>query len=149
MPASFGSSKRFKDNESPSIVLPRWPCWAGPSYTPIRHVADVMSRDNQAAYNQSESPMNPPLDPLCAEVAPAEPLLTPYDHEHAVTYLRMLDAHSEGADWRDVSRIVLHTDPERDAHRARRAYESHLARAKWMTSEGYRQLLRSGWPSDR
>ncbi len=84
--------------------------------------------------------MNPPLDPLCAEIAPAEPLLTPYDHEHAVTYLRMLDAHSEGADWRDVSRIVLHTDPERDAHRARRAYESHLARAKWVSRHGYRQL---------
>ncbi len=108
---------------------------------PIRHVADVMSRDNQEAYNQSESPMNPPLDPLCADVAPAEPLLTPYDHEHAVTYIRMLDADAEGADWREVSRIVLHIDPDRD--------ESHLARAKWMTREGYRQLLRSGWPGVR
>lgn len=90
--------------------------------------------------------MNPPLDPLCVEVAPAELLLTPYDEEHAVTYIRMLDADSEGADWREVSRIVLHIDPDRDAAGARRAYESHLARAKWMSRHGYRQLLRSGWP---
>jgi hypothetical protein len=33
---------------------------------------------------------------------------TPYDKEHAITYMRMLDADAEGADWREVSRIVLH-----------------------------------------
>jgi hypothetical protein len=54
----------------------------------------------------------PPLNPDCADVAPAEPGLTAYDEEHAVTYLRMLDAHEEGADWRDVARIVLHIDPD-------------------------------------
>src|SRR5205814_7507757 len=64
-----------------------------------------------------------------------------------VTYLRMLDAHADGADWREVSRIVLHIDAEREPDRARRAFDSHLARAKRMTSIGYRQLLRRGWPS--
>jgi hypothetical protein len=49
----------------------------------------------------------PPLNPDCADVSPAEPGLTGYDEEHAVTYVRMLDAHEEGADWRDVARIVL------------------------------------------
>ncbi len=43
----------------------------------------------------------------------------------------------------------LHIDPDRDALGARRAYESHLARAKWVSRHGYRQLLRSGWPSAR
>jgi hypothetical protein len=66
--------------------------------------------------------------------------------DHAITYMRMLDANSEGADWREVSRIVLHIDPEREPDRAKRAYESHLARAKWMTKTGYRLLLRSGFP---
>jgi hypothetical protein len=56
----------------------------------------------------------------------------------------VLDAHNEGADWREVSRIVLHIDPEREPERARRAFESHLARAKWMTEQGYRHLLRGG-----
>jgi len=90
---------------------------------------------------------SPPLDPDVADLAPAEPVLTPYDQEHAITYLRMLDADAEGADWREVSRIVLHIDPDQDVGRARRAFDSHLARAKWMTRHGYRHLLRNGWPS--
>jgi len=75
--------------------------------------------------------------------APSGPSLTVYDDEHAVTYIRMLDADAEGADWWEVSRIVLHIDPQREPDRARRAFESHLARARWMTREGYRQLLRT------
>jgi len=31
--------------------------------------------------------------------------------------------------------------------RARRAFESHLSRAKWMTEHGYRLLLRGGAPA--
>jgi hypothetical protein len=91
--------------------------------------------------------MQPPLDPDVADLAPTEPLLTPYDQEHAITYMRMLDADAEGADWRDVSRIVLHIDPDQEVERARCAFDSHLARAKWMSREGYKHLLRYGWPS--
>jgi hypothetical protein len=69
-------------------------------------------------------------------------MLTVYDEEHAITYMRMLDADAEGADWREVSRIVLHIDPEREPDRARRAFDSHLARARWAAREGYRHLLR-------
>jgi hypothetical protein len=86
----------------------------------------------------------PPLDPDVADLAPADPTLTPYDFEHAVTYVRVLDANAEDADWREVSRIVLHIDPEREPGRARRAFDSHLARAKWAAREGYRQLLHTG-----
>jgi hypothetical protein len=63
--------------------------------------------------------MQPPLDPDVADLAPTEPLLTPYDQEHAITYMRMLDADAEGADWRAVSQIVLHIDPDQDVERAR------------------------------
>ena len=87
---------------------------------------------------------NPPLDPDIANVAPTEPALTGYDQEHLVTYLRLLDADTEGADWREVARIVLHIDPDRDPDRARHSFDSHLARAKWMTEHGYRHLLRGG-----
>jgi hypothetical protein len=83
-----------------------------------------------------------PLDPDVADIAPTERALTPYDQEHAITYMRMLDADAEGADWREVSRIVLHIDPDHDVQRARRAFDSHLARAKWMSREGYKHLLR-------
>jgi hypothetical protein len=86
----------------------------------------------------------PPLDPDVADTAPSGSELTAYDLEHLITYLRLLDADAEGAHWREVARVVLHLDPDRDPHRARRAFESHLARAKWMTEHGYRQLLRGG-----
>jgi hypothetical protein len=87
-------------------------------------------------------PMQLSLDPDVADLAPTDPALTRYDEEHLVTYLRMLDANEEGADWREVSRIVLHIDPAREPDRARRAFDTHLARAKWMSRVGYRRLLR-------
>jgi hypothetical protein len=87
-----------------------------------------------------------PRDPGAGDTAPTDEMLTPYDHEHAIMYLRLLDADAEGADWREIAQIVLHIDPEREPSRARRAYESNLARAKWMTQRGYRHLLRYGWP---
>ena len=52
-----------------------------------------------------------------------------------ITYLRMFDANADGADWREVLRIVLHIDAERAG--SGRPYDSHLARAKWMTGAGY------------
>ena len=84
----------------------------------------------------------PPLDPDVSDVAPSAPTLTAYDQEHVVTYLRLLDADAEGADWREVARIVLHLDPDQEPDRARHTYDSHLTRAKWMTEHGYRHLLR-------
>ena len=39
---------------------------------------------------------------------------------------------------------MLHRDPDREFARARRAWESHLARVRWMTEQGYRHLLRGG-----
>ena len=88
----------------------------------------------------------PPLDPDVADCAPTESMLTPFDTEHIITYLRMLDADAEGADWREVARIVLHIDPGREPERARGAFDSHLIRAKWMAREGYKLILRDGFP---
>jgi hypothetical protein len=88
----------------------------------------------------------PPHDLEVADLAPDEPALTPYDQQHAVTYVRLLDAEKDNANWREVARIVLHIDPDTDLARARRCYESHLARAKWAARHGYRHLLSRGWP---
>ncbi|MGQ0585253.1 MAG: DUF2285 domain-containing protein [Alphaproteobacteria bacterium 65-37] len=84
----------------------------------------------------------PLLDPPVSDTVPVEAVLTGYDEQHLVTYLRLLDADAEGADWREVANIVLHIDPDREPERARQVWESHLARAKWMTESGYRHLLR-------
>jgi hypothetical protein len=82
-----------------------------------------------------------------ADTAPDEPFLTGYDMDHLVTYLRLLDADAEGADWRKVAAIVLELDVAKDPKRARRSWASHLARGKWMTESGYRYLLRGGPPN--
>jgi hypothetical protein len=64
-----------------------------------------------------------------------------YDERHLTTYLRLLDAAEEGADWREVVALVFGIDPERELERAKIVHESHLARARWMSAVGYRQLL--------
>ena len=40
---------------------------------------------------------------MTAALAPAGPALTAYDEERAITYLRMLGADAEGANWREVA----------------------------------------------
>jgi len=84
----------------------------------------------------------PQLNPQVTDLAPAGPVA--YDEVHMITYMRVLDADQQGAGWRDVSWIVLRIDPDNEADRARRAFESHLSRARWMNQQGYRHLLRSG-----
>jgi hypothetical protein len=72
-----------------------------------------------------------------ADEAPTSEVLTGYDQEHTLsTYLRILEAEADGADWTEVARAVL-----RQVERAWRAWESHLARSKWMT-ERYPHLRR-------
>ncbi len=81
------------------------------------------------------------LDPDVDDDVPWSDRITPYDEQHFVTYLRLLDAADEGADWREVARIVLHRNPAAEPYRTRRCWEAHLKRAKWMTESGYRKLL--------
>ncbi len=88
--------------------------------------------------------MRIPLDPDVADVAPTGTVFTAYDVEHALTYVRMLDAAADNMDWREVARIVLHLDPDREPDRARQAFDTHLERAKWASRQGYGQLLRMG-----
>jgi hypothetical protein len=64
----------------------------------------------------ARTPMQkPPLDPHVADTAPSESVLTVYDEEHVITYLRLLDADAQGADWREVARVVLHPSQPRTA----------------------------------
>ena len=81
---------------------------------------------------------SPPFD----DQPPQSLTVTSYDERHAGTYLRLLDAEMEGADWRKVVRVVFGLDPTREPERARIVHESHLARARWMVETGFRHLLR-------
>jgi hypothetical protein len=49
-----------------------------------------------------------------------------------LTRARGESANAEGADWREVARIALHIDPDREPDRARQAFDNDLARVKRM-----------------
>ena len=68
--------------------------------------------------------------------------LTSYDREHMTLYLRLLDADRDSADWREAVQILFGLDPDHDPQRCRKVHAAHLARAKWMSESGYRELLR-------
>lgn len=72
---------------------------------------------------------------------PVSDHLTDYDREHMKIYARLLDAAAEDADWREVAVLVLGLDPTGDSKYARQSYDAHLARARWLTTTGYRDLL--------
>jgi len=80
--------------------------------------------------------------PEIVDDVPWADAVTAYDEAHFVIYLRLLDASAEGASDEEMARIVLGIDLNREPERARRALNSHLRRARWMTEHGYRHLLR-------
>ena len=82
-----------------------------------------------------------------ASAPPSSDTLTAYDRAHLVTYLKLLDADAVNADWKATARDVLSVDPDADVEAARRIYAAHLARARWMTRMGYRQLLMPSPPA--
>ena len=67
--------------------------------------------------------------------------VSPYDERHLASYIRLLDAEAEGADWRQAVAIIFGLDPDKEPERAKIVHDSHLARARWMTEKGYRHLL--------
>lgn len=85
-------------------------------------------------------PISPPPD--IADTAPDGAELTAYDRKHIATYARLLDAETAGAAWQEVARIVLGIDPDAFPDRARRAFDTHMVRAKWIAGNGYRDLLK-------
>ena len=80
------------------------------------------------------------------DAPPESAALTDYDRTHVTLYMRLLDAHADSADWREVVSVLFSLDPSSDPDRARRIHDSHLARAQWMTEHGYRQLLGGNTP---
>ncbi|MEO9337099.1 DUF2285 domain-containing protein [Mesorhizobium sp. SB112] len=76
---------------------------------------------------------------------PQSAALTTYDREHLKTYLRLLDADAEGCPWEEIVHVVFGLDAEKEPDRAGRVYATHLARAKWMTENGLRHLIRSSY----
>lgn len=85
-----------------------------------------------------------PVPPRIDTRAPDAPSLTSYDRMHHRTYLRLLDAEAAGTGWREAARSILLLDCDANAIAARSTWQSHLDRARWMTTTGFRQLLEEG-----
>jgi hypothetical protein len=108
-------------------------------------IAKISDRLSLEAPNGGENMRKTASHPILADEAPTSSTLTTYDEEHLLTYLRLLDAQAECAEWDEAALLVLHIDPIREPSRARRVWESHLARARWLAEHGYGQLF--GAPS--
>lgn len=81
------------------------------------------------------------VTPDFLDAPPDSEELTDYDRSHMKLYMRVFDAATEGADWREAVKVIFGIDPDADPARARQVHDSHLARARWMTEHGYRKLL--------
>jgi len=74
------------------------------------------------------------------EAAPTGDVVTDYDRAHLQLYIRLLDARSAGKSSDDMCRFVLEIDPDGDPDGAHKLLKSHLERAAWMSSIGFRQI---------
>ena len=79
--------------------------------------------------------------PVATDVPTAD-AITPYDEAHFGMYLRILDASGAGAGLGEIAATILGIDPRIEPGRAIEAARNHLRRARWMTAQGYRHLLR-------
>lgn len=84
--------------------------------------------------------MTPPFQ----DHPPGQPALTDYDRQQAGRYFRLLDAAAEAADWREVVSLVFGIDASSEPARAHLVYNSHLARARWLSAQGYRDVVALG-----
>lgn len=55
-----------------------------------------------------------------------------YDLEHKMLYIFLLDRKEKGRDWRETVPAFFGIDFNHQPERARRVYDSHLARANWL-----------------
>lgn len=77
---------------------------------------------------------------LCDEV-PWSDNLTSYDRQHFTIYLRILDACADNASEEEMADLILGIDPSIEPVRARKALRSHIDRANWMVTTGYKELF--------
>jgi hypothetical protein len=103
-----------------------------------------LAHSTQFTANCEESRMKekPEFDDEVDDEAPTEITITPYDERHFIIYLRLLDADAQNIDWRQVARDILLREPSSETGRVKHCWASHLARARWMSEQGYRQLIR-------
>ncbi|WP_419910380.1 DNA -binding domain-containing protein [Hoeflea sp.] len=79
--------------------------------------------------------------PDFVDAPPLCDFVTDYDRAQVRLYARLLDAEADGAALAEIARILFGIDAQDDPERARNVHDRHLARARWMAQNGYRDLL--------
>jgi hypothetical protein len=69
--------------------------------------------------------------------------LTGYDRQNLPVYAELLDANAAGMGWAEGARLILDLDVAVDSENARKCWESHLARARWIVGEGLGSALQA------
>ena len=87
--------------------------------------------------------MSDPKPPV-ADAPPWSDGLTAYDRAHLTLYARLLDAERASASLSEVASLLFGIDAAAEPERAARVRDSHLRRARWMTDQGYRAMLKDG-----
>ncbi len=70
--------------------------------------------------------------------------MTEYDEEYAITHVRMCSMRKDCTDWREVTQIVLRIDVELGPDRARRTFDTYLARAEMDGAHGIPTSVEAG-----
>ena len=71
------------------------------------------------------------------DVAPSDAEVTDYDHKHILLYYCLLDRKEQRWDWRETVQAFFGIDVDSEPERARRVYDSHLARATSLSELPY------------
>ncbi|HEV2898198.1 MAG TPA: DUF2285 domain-containing protein [Pseudaminobacter sp.] len=87
--------------------------------------------------------LQPKSNTPIADEVPWSDGLTAYDKEHFTTFMQLLDASADDAPEEEMAHVILGIDPAREPERARKALRSHLDRANWMVTTGYKDLFAS------
>ncbi|MER9732963.1 DUF2285 domain-containing protein [Mesorhizobium sp. M0217] len=85
--------------------------------------------------------LQPKSNTPIADEVPWSDSLSAYDRAHFTTYMRLLDASADDASEEEMAHLILGIDLAREPERARKALRSHLDRANWMVTTGYKELF--------
>lgn len=79
---------------------------------------------------------------MLRNVAPSGQVID-YDRQNLPVYAELLDADAAGIGWAEGVRSILGLDDTVDDMTARKCWDSHLARARWIVGEGLGSALQA------
>lgn len=76
------------------------------------------------------------MSDMLDNVAPERLVVTEYDRRHLYTYAELIGADDAGVDWDRGAQDILGRDPVAEPQTTKICWETHLARARWITGAG-------------